>query len=510
MSVHRQQLNAGIRTMNERMARQIVLVRAIETADRDRAILSEDDRRIASHSARERLTTAASDPALAMQPPPLQFIAIRAELLFNRALRRQPVLDKLNGPARHLALAAVLIPALAFIIGIAVDRIADPHRVDLLSAPLLGILAWNLIVYLGMLAWSLLPKQRRTGGLTQWLQAGSIRLQHGLSAGLHAALLSFSLEWRRLSSALDAARIGRMLHLSAALFAAGATLSLYLRGFLTQYAAGWESTFLDASQLQSILLIVFAPARAMFQLQPFSLADIEALRFTPGATPAAIGSGARWVHLYAATLLLLVILPRLMLAGLAHWRAQRLQQDFPLSLAQPYFRQLISELGGAGGAMQILPYSFALDAARNAGLAQIAGMLLGERARVVVEASTEYGNEAIPIGLAPQPTEDDIAITALLCNLAATPETQNHGAFLERALQKTRAAGRQFLVLLDESGYRARLGDQAGSEARVAERIALWQAFCQQYQLRATVVDLLVPQRHRLERDTTIHFEGAA
>ena len=496
--------------MDERTVRQIVLVRAIETADRDYAILSEDDRRVAGHSARERLASAASDPASAAQPAPVRYLGIRAELLFNRVLRRHPAIEKLIDPVPHLALAALLLPAVAFIIGVAVDRIAEPHRVDLLSAPLLGILAWNLIVYLGMLAWSLLPNRRRSGALAEWLQAGSNRLTHNLPDGLHAALLLFSIEWRRMRSALDAARIGRMLHLSAALFATGATLSLYLRGFLTQYAAGWESTFLDSTQLQAILSLVFAPARVIFHLQPFSLADIEALRFTPGGTLAAIDSGARWVHLYAATLLLLVILPRLLLAGLAHWRARGLQKDFPLSLAQPYFSQLISQLGGAGGVMQILPYSFTLDAARNQALTQIAGMLLGERARVIVAASAEYGSEAASVGEAPPPPGDDFAITAVLFNLTATPETQNHGAFLDCELRQTRAVGRQLLVLLDESGYRVRLGEQAGGEARVTERVALWQSFCKQYELQATVVDLLAPQRRRLELDNLLDFGAAA
>lgn len=499
--------------MNERMAEQINLVRAIETTDREHAVLSEDDRRIASHSARERLANAASDPALAGLPVAAQFIGIRAELLLNRVLRRFPAFDTVMKQTRHLAWAAVLIPLLALIVGVGVDRIADPHRVDLLSAPLLVILAWNLVVYSGMLAWSLLPAARRGGGLAQRLQSvrrASDRLLHQLPVSLHAALLSFSIEWRRLSRALDAARIGRMLHLSAALFATGATLSLYLRGFLTQYAVGWESTFLDASQLQTILSTLFAPARAVFRLQPFSLVDIEALRFSLSGAAVTGGGGARWVHLYAATMLLLVILPRLVLAGVAHWRAQRLQRDFPLPLAQPYFRQLISQLGGVGGVMRVLPYSFALDPPRNDALAQIAGMLLGERARVTVDASTGYGTEAGVMAKAVQPSGEDIAITAVLFNLAATPETPHHGAFLERVVQHARAEGQQILVLLDESGYRARLGDQASGEAQLTQRLALWQAFCQQYQLHATAVDLLVPQRRHLELDTAIHFGGAA
>lgn len=508
MMGHRKHLEARYWEMNEQTVKQIILVRAIETADRDHTILSEDDRRIASHSALEGLSTAMSDPALATQTVPAQFMAIRAGLLVNRAKRRYPALEKLIEQAPYQVLGTVAVVGLAFIVGVAIDRVGDPHRVDLLSAPLLGILTWNMVVYLTMLVWSLLPRKPRIWSLAALMRAGRNRLLHTLPVGLHAALISFFVEWRFMSATLDAARIGRMLHLGAAVFAVGATLSLYLRGFLTQYAAGWESTFLDSTNLQSVLSFVFAPARAVFQLQAFTLADVEALRFRPDAAPGIPGSGARWVHLYAATLLLLVILPRLALAGLAHWRVRRLQQDFPISLEQPYFRQFTNQFSGVGSVLQVLPYSFSLDAARHQALVQVAGMLLGERVQITVESSADYGAETVAsIGVQ---RNDDVTITAILFNLAATPETENHGAFLDQTLQQARMAGRQLLVLLDESGYSARLGKQAGAQARVTDRIALWQSFLQQYQLQATVVDLLEPQRYRAELATAGHFTGAA
>ena len=488
----------SVTEMNEALARQIALVRAIESADQHCAIVSVEDRRLASLGAREQLASASPTADGVTQSTATQFIGYRAALLLRQLAQRYPVLTTLAGHSRHLALVSILIPALAFIVGIAVDRIADPHRVDLLSAPLLGILVWNLAVYAAMLLWPLLKRPASpwiAGSGAQWLHAASTRLAQTLPGPLHAGLLDFALEWRRLSGPLDAARIGRTLHLSAALFAAGATLSLYLRGFLTQYAAGWESTFLDPSQLQAVLSIVFAPARIMFQLQPFSLADIEALRFTHTGSGATGNSGARWVHLYAATLLLLVILPRLVLAGLAHRRARRWVHDFPLSLAQPYFRRLTGLLGNTESILRVLPYSIAPDDVRSRGLQRIAAMLLGERSRVALAASTDYGAEAagtpVPAG--------DFAMTAVLFNLSATPETQNHGAFLTQVAQSARAAGQQMVVLVDESGYLARLGAQAGAAERIAERIALWQAFCRLHEVRAIVVDLIEPQRRALE-----------
>ena len=160
-----------------------------------------------------------------------------------------------------------------------------------------------------------------------------------------------------------------------------------------------------------------------------------------------------------------------------------------------YFRRLTGLLGNTESILRVLPYSIAPDDVRSRGLQRIAAMLLGERSRVALAASTDYGAEAagtaVPAG--------DFAMTAVLFNLSATPETQNHGAFLTQVAQSARAAGQQMVVLVDESGYLARLGAQAGAAERIAERIALWQAFCRLHEVRAIVVDLIEPQRRALE-----------
>src|SRR5690606_33721809 len=135
--------------------------------------------------------------------------------------------------------------------------------------------------------------------------------------------------------------------------------SLYARGLLTQYVVGWESTFLDGRQVHTLLSWLFMPAMSVFHfLQGFSLAEIELLRFGRMVNTA---SGERWVHLYGATLLLLVVLPRLLLAGFAAWRARRLARNFPLDLDQPYYRKLADSIGaGAPALLRVLPYSYTL------------------------------------------------------------------------------------------------------------------------------------------------------
>lgn len=473
--------------MNEKAARDVVLVRAIETMDRNHEILSDDDRLYASRSAKELAEWAAADSKSAVTAG--HFLQQRAELILKRLAERMPAFRAFQERGAGWTLLSVGVPLLALIVGAGLDRISDPHRVDLLSAPLLAIVAWNLIVYVVLLAWLFVP-----GAKTGWagaatlrrLAAGKAALPRKLPSTMTAALVEFMAEWTRLSAKLTHARLARAMHLAAALFAAGAILSLLARGLLTQYVAGWESTFLDAQQVHAVLAVLFAPATWLFQLQGFSVADIEALRFSHAPSMA---GGRRWVLLYAATLTLLVVLPRLVFAAVAHWRARRIANNFPLDLDVPYFRKLRGKMGGPPGVLRVLPYSFTLDESRDRGLAMVATMLLGDQASVMLRPSSAYGDEPDTVL-----GDANVSMTAVLFNLAATPEKENHGAFIEHLMRQAPRA----MVLLDESSLAGRLGAHAGA-SRIDERIALWRQFCAHHHASGTVVNLLDPQARPLE-----------
>jgi hypothetical protein len=485
--------------MNEQVARDVVLVRAIETMDRKHEILSDDDRMYASRSARELAEWQASDSKSAVTAD--HFLQQRSEQILKRLSERTPALRGFLHRGPGWKALSVGLPLLALLFGAGVDRISDPHRVDLLSAPLLAIIGWNLLVYLVLLAWLFVPAAK-TGSararLGRRLSAGRAALPRRLPPTLTAALVEFMAEWTQLSGKLTNLRLSRTLHLAAALFGIGAVLSLVARGFLSQYVAGWESTFLDAAQVHAVLAVLFAPASWLFQLPGFSVADIEALRFTQAVTqtPSADG-GKRWVLLYAVTMLLLVVLPRLVLAAVAHWRARRIAANFPLDLDQPYFRQLRGKMGGPPGVLRVLPYSFTLDEARDRGLASVAAMLLGEQARVMLRPSSGYGDEPVDALGGAALIDPAVSLTAVLFNLAATPENENHGAFLDHLL---RASPRGVAVLIDESSLLERLAAQAGGRTRVDERIALWQEFCAHHRTTATIVNLLEPQARPLDQ----------
>jgi hypothetical protein len=478
--------------MNEQIVRDVVLVRAIEVTDHKREILSDDDRMYASRSAKELAQWQAHSAGTEVTLE--HFLQQRSEQILKRISERTPAFASFLKHRERLRGLIIALPVLALIFGIGMDRIGDPHRVDLLSAPLLAIIGWNLLVYVSLVASLFFPSGKaswRHTGLLRALNAGKTAVPRKLPHTLSAALFAFMAEWAELSGRLTQARLSRTIHLSAALFAAGAMLSLYARGFLTQYVAGWESTFLDAVQVHAILSLLFMPAASLFSLQGFSIADIEALRFGQSHS---VEGGARWVNLYAATLFLLVVLPRLILALVANWRVTRLVKNFPLDLQQPYFRKLNEKLGGIPAVLRVLPYSFTLDEVRQKGLNEIAVQLLGEQARVLLRPPFAYGEEPRE-ALGNTSLEDATeSVTAVLFNLAATPENENHGLFLDFLVHES---ARPVTVLIDESGYQERAGKE-----RNAQRVALWREFCNFHHAPATIVNLLDPQAHQLHAET--------
>src|SRR5206468_653732 len=227
------------------------------------------------------------------------FLEQRSEQILKRLAERTPAFRTFLHRRPLLPLLSTLLPLLALVAGAAIDHIADPHRIDLLTAPLLLIIGWNLLVYLILFVWLFVPSRRAgwvSPDLMRRLSVGKAKLPRKLPAPLADALRQYAVDWTQLSWRLTHARLARAMHLAAAAFAIGAILSLYARGLLTEYAVGWESTFLDARQVHALLSWLFAPAMAVFPIDGLNLADVQALRFVQEPSPA---GGARWVHLYA-------------------------------------------------------------------------------------------------------------------------------------------------------------------------------------------------------------------
>lgn len=507
--------------MNEDAARQTVLARAVETTDAEQRILSAEDRATASRAAAELARWHATENRSAASVD--AFVAQRAALLVERLAKREPGVARAGRALAWRPWIGVALPLLALAAGAVFEQIADRRHVNLLAFPLLGLLVWNLAVYaslavhfvVGLLGHSSdggprqsPPGTRNRTGPRAWLARLA---QHTLpsstsgSPGMAVALSAFASDWARSSARLTGLRAARVLHLAAAAFAIGAVAGMYVRGLAFDYRVGWESTFLDAPQVHAILATVFWPAAKLLGMPLPSIEEVAALRFATGSAAAAVPdqSAARWIHLYAATVAIVVIIPRLALGLLAGWRERRIAMHFPIDYEEPYFRRLTGPFTRGSVRVRVLPYSFTVDEPAVAGLRCVATALLGDGAEVAMRPSVPYGKE-IEAATGLDLEDAKIAASWALFSLAATPENESHGLFLDtlkRAFAFDHGKAAELTVLIDESGYRRRLGDQAGSADRLVERRSTWILFCEARGLTGVCVDLIEPDLAAVERD---------
>lgn len=479
--------------MNEAAARDVVLVRAIETGDQGRTLITDEDRRHANRAAAELARWDADARRSAASEE--DFVAQRAELLARRLEQRHRQIGRASHALAWRGWISYALPVLALVTGALLEHIADRQRVNLLAFPLFAIVVWNFAIYLILIVRQVIDAggAPRASGLRKSV-ARSMQRASALARGpLAAPLGRFATDWIELSAPLMLARAARVLHLAAALFALGAIAGLYVRGLVFEYRVGWESTFLTASDVHRSLAFFLGPAASLGGVPFPSVEEVAALRFGSGA---AAENAARWIHLYALTVGLAVIVPRAVLAAFARWREQRLQRRFPLDIGDPYFRRLLAGFGTRPARLRVIPYSMTVDETMTSALRAIARRLLGDDADVVVLATVAYGDEDNAVKSV-NAADADVPLTVALFNLAATPENENHGAFV-RALRA--ALGARFAALVDESSYRLRLGAQAGAD-RIAERCTAWRSFAAAHEVVVSCVDLAAADLAQVERD---------
>jgi len=241
---------------------------------------------------------------------------------------------------------------------------------------------------------------------------------------------------------------------------------MYLRGFALEYRAGWESTFLDAASVHALVSVVLGPAAAISGIALPDAATLAAIRFSgsPGE------NAARWIHLYAITTVLLVLVPRALMALRHFLLERRLANCFPLSLDDGYFQGLARAHLGAAAAIRIVPYSYRPGPQAALGLNALLMRVFGATAEVAVAPTVPFGGEdALDPALIPRAA---VALVAALFPLTATPEPENHGAFID-ALAARMPPSTPLAVLVDEAAFRQRF-DESGA-ARRNERRAAWQ-----------------------------------
>jgi hypothetical protein len=167
-----------------------------------------------------------------------------------------------------------------------------------------------------------------------------LRRSRSFNAPLAAALPRFAQDWGALSRALVLQRAKRILHICAALVAAGFVAGLFVRGVVLRDHAAWSGSFFGATIVRVFLQVLYAPAAAILGIPlPAAAQDVEALHITD------ISGGVAalpWIYLISLTVALYVIVPRAILAAAASvhlWQIGR-RMAVPASVV-PYARRTL-------------------------------------------------------------------------------------------------------------------------------------------------------------------------
>jgi hypothetical protein len=452
--------------------RAVLLVKAVEEADREGRLVPAADFVAAARAARREHPHESAMEVL---------LPARAQGVLPRVLDRNPAVAWLVSITREPRWIAAAVFAVSLAAGFALSALDGTRTINILGFPLLGVVLWNLAVYVLLLA--------RPSFSRAWLPSMVMRFADRAARRAHErtladALLQFVREWFQAAAVLYRLRVARMLHLAALVFALGLIGGLYLRGLVLEYRATWTSTFLDATQVRAVLSVVYWPASLLTGVPIPGAAELD----TIGRRGE---NAARWIHLMAGTVALFVVVPRALLAvaaGLALRRATR--ELAPPASLQAYFRRAFSHSDGLGRAkVRVLPYAYEPSPQAAARLGERLPELLGGDLAIEWEASTPYGEEdALLAGMEVAGAAD---VLALLFSLAATPEDENHGALIAGARDlAARDGGKaELVVLVDEAPYAARLAGEGGATERLVERRALWQSFARSRGVEARIVD---------------------
>jgi hypothetical protein len=452
--------------LTESEVRAVLAVQALEEADPEGARLARAERERASDRARDE------DERLG------PFLAARADALLPAVDRTLPGFARLRRAA-GLDLAPLWIVGPALLLGVATNLVGAEKRISLLANPLAGLILWNLAVYALVLVAHLRAGRRtnrargpaRLAGLATrlatWRSRGGNRGE--LNGRVAAAYLS---SWTRSARPLLATRLARALHLGAAAMALGALAGMYVRGLLLEYRVTWESTFLGPAQVEAWLALLLGPATLVPGLELPGPEVLERIRAPES------GEAALWIHLYAGSTVLLVVLPRLLLALQASWAGRGQAAALRLDTGSRYYQRILAGARGAGVHATVIPYSYTPGAAHVDRLKALLHEVLGAHAAIDLTPSPAYGTTSEELPLA---TEARV----LLFNLAQTPEAEVHGRLLE-SLAGTHTP---LLVLVDAAGWRERAGGEALDD-KLAERRRTWDRIARGAGAQALHVDL--------------------
>jgi hypothetical protein len=446
--------------------------RALEEGDAEGALLSEERRQEATARTRGGLVSEQlrGDIADARE---FAFLRKRAEWLeretlgWGGAVARS--IERMRVPEGRWSWAGAGW-GLALAAGYALSGFGQESEFNLLALPLIGLLLWNAAMVVISLLLELRAAPRLRAGLLEWLAhavAASSEERFPEGDGLTGSTADQRFAALVLPAAMTRLR-GRLrawLHLAAAALALGSVGGLYVQGWSREYRAIWESTLLDESSASRFFAGVFGPAARAFNLE-LPLERLPTMRRSHGSSPEA-APALPWIHLYAGTLVLGVLLPRLALAGIATWRTgMRTRHSLSHLGWRGYVVRTLRAIEGEQAAVPLLVHA----AASSPGHREVWSRGVRERFGGMTRVNVLH----VPPG-----EEDEFIATwkpddgraFLVFNLATTPEPEVHRHLAAEVRRRLLASGQpaDLTVLLDATS----IGNRWSPE-KTAGREKLW------------------------------------
>jgi hypothetical protein len=402
------------------------------------------------------------------------------------------------------------VGVLAVVLGFVTHQLGAGKVVNLLSIPLLGLVVWNVVVYVIWLVVELAPGRpghppdgRVPGGLGGWLnrlllRGTGVRMDHGPSTGgfmpqgaaavVAVARRAFWEKWLRVVRAQAAIWVELAFHAGAVALAIGLVAGMYARGLSAEYKAAWESTFLRAPAVSAVLRTALGPAALVLgrdipkgdAMQRLNIHDQEKL------PPAERESAAGWIHLYALTALIFIGLPRLGLMALMLRRGRRIQSHAPVEPAlAAVHTSLVRQAGGQGIAVSILPFASDPEPSRLSDLRTVVRRIWPDTGAVGIQPTLAYGEEDEAVAALNWPVQAKSGPPrpsprlVLLMSLSATPEREVHGELIRaldaRAAQAARDDLGVLVVAIDARAFRRQFDGLPEADRRLRERRAAWE-----------------------------------
>ena len=334
--------------LTEDAAAKIVLIRSIE----------ECDPRAFSEELRAQAFVAAQDAE-----PGLSSIERYAARLFEHL---SPWYQSILQLAKIPAPWTFPVCFVAFLLGLATNLLGPAQQIHVIRNPIFVLIAWNLLVFLALfvlflrrkiktqqvtnvvpaantvesLRSSLRNHQSKAPWVVKYLLPGVWHFFHRMIFAVHEQknlaqiMRRFSHHWLSVAGALVVSRWRRLLHLGSVFIATGAVAGMYFRGLFQGYRVMWDSTFIvDQESVATFIRVLFGPSLWISNLVGLGLAnEISVSRLlTPGGDEA-----DGWIHLFAISVFVAVVLPRLALAAWQSSRLARLSDNIALPLDHYY------------------------------------------------------------------------------------------------------------------------------------------------------------------------------